>query len=51
MNISKKALSALTLLIIPGILLMPYVTGWLIIFPALMCAFGGIGFGALIGKK
>lgn len=51
MNISKKTLSLLSLLIIPGILLMPIFPDYLKIIPALMCAIGGIGLGALTSKK
>lgn len=54
-NISNKALSILSLLIIPGILLMPapstyLMHDYLIILPMLMCLIGGLSLGLLLGR-
>jgi hypothetical protein len=52
MKLNKKTLSLLSLLIIPGILLIPLVTlnSPLILIPLSMCGIGGLCFGTLAGK-
>lgn len=51
-NIDNKTLSVLSLLIIPGILLMPVFWGSpLIILSILMSFIGGLSFGTLIGRN
>lgn len=44
----KKILSLLSLLVIPGILLMPYFNEYFKIIPILMCLIGGISFGGIL---
>lgn len=52
MELDNKTLSILSLLTIPGILLMPVFGGsHLILLPISMCIIGGFSFGILIGKK
>lgn len=50
MKLSKKTLSILSLLIIPGILSMPLFNDYLIILPITMCFIGGLSFGTLLSK-
>lgn len=48
---TRKQLALMTLLIIPGILSMPYVSKQLSFIPILMCLIGGFAFGRLLSKK
>ena len=51
-NLDNKTLSVLSLLCIPGILLMPvFWSSHLVLLSISMCAIGGISFGTLMGKK
>jgi hypothetical protein len=51
-NLNKRTLSLLSLLIIPGILLMPlFWESHLILIPISMCSIGGLSFGSLIAKS
>ena len=50
-NLSKRTLSFLSLLVIVGILSMPYFNKTDFIFiPMIMCLIGGISFGTLVRK-
>jgi len=51
-KIDNKTLSILSLLIIPGILLMPvFWNGHLVLLSISMCAIGGISLGSLVGRR
>jgi hypothetical protein len=51
-KLDNKTLSVLSLLIIPGILLMPvFWSSHLVLLSISMCSFGGISFGTLLGRK
>lgn len=51
-KLDNKILTLLSLLIIPGILLMPvFWDSHLVLLAISMCAIGGLSFGTLIGKK
>ena len=51
-KIDNKTLSLLSLLTIPGILLMPlFWNSYLVLLSISMCAIGGISFGTLIGRR
>ena len=51
-NIDNKTLAILSLLIIPGVLFMPYFwNSHLVLLTISMCSIGGISFGTLIGRK
>lgn len=51
-NLDNKTLFLLTLLMIPGILLMPaFWDSHLILITIAMCAIGGLSFGTLIGRN
>ena len=51
-NLDNKTLSVLSLLIIPGILLMPvFWDSHLVLLSISMCSIGGISFGTLLGRK
>jgi hypothetical protein len=50
-KLDNKTLSLLSLLIIPGILLMPvFWDSHLVLLPTSMCGIGGLSFGKLIGN-
>jgi hypothetical protein len=51
-KLDNKTLSVLSLLIIPGILLMPvFWNSHLVLLSISMCCVGGLSFGTLIGRK
>lgn len=51
-KIDNKTLSILSLLIIPGTLLMPvFWSSHLVLLSISMCAIGGLSFGTLIGRR
>lgn len=51
-ELDNKTLSVLSLLIIPGILLMPvFWSSNLVLLSISMCAIGGLSFGTLIGRR
>jgi hypothetical protein len=51
-KISNRALAGLSLLVIPGIMLIPFVVGTpLVLIPYAMSLVGGISFGTLVGRK
>jgi hypothetical protein len=51
-NLDNKTLSVLSLLIIPGILLMPlFWNSHLVLLSISMCFIGGFSFGTLTAKK
>lgn len=51
-KLDNKKLSVLSLLIIPGILLMPvFWSSHLVLLSISMCAIGGFSFGILIGRR
>lgn len=50
-KIDNRTLSVLSMLMIPGILTFPLLTGGLILIPTAMCAIGGYSLGILIGRK
>jgi hypothetical protein len=51
-KLDNKTLSVLSLLAIPGILLMPvFWSSYLVLLPTSMCAIGGLSFGTLLGRR
>jgi hypothetical protein len=51
-KLDNKTLSLLSLLIIPGILLMPvFWSNHLVLLSISMCVIGGLSFGTLIGRR
>jgi len=51
-KLDNTTLSLLSILIIPGVLLMPYFwDNHLILISIAMCAIGGLAFGTLVGRK
>lgn len=50
MELDNKTLSFLSLLIIPGILLITFFNDHLILLPLSMCIIGGLSFGTLLAR-